>query len=525
MDPLRALATDATKSAVSSSGGIVAAQNRLAAAEGARVLAAGGNAIDAAVVTSFALGVLEPWMSGIGGGGFMVVAKADGSPVQVIDGAMVAPSALDPADYPLTGGTAGDLFAWPAVKDDRNITGHHSIAVPGLVDGMGLALARFGTIAWRDALAPAIRLAEAGLPLDWYAGLCVAVAARELSQSDGASIVYLPDGLPPVPNGENGLGHLPLGELAHTLRRLADAGPRDLYDGEIAVSIARELQAGGSRLSAEDLRGYRAAIHPALDIPYRNVVVAAAPGLSAGPTLARTLELLGSSLTRRADLAAGPGADEYVAYADALNIAYGERLAAAGHAVPAATCTSHVSVVDREGTMVSLTQTLLSRFGSKVLLPATGVLMNNGIMWFDPRPGRPNSIAPGRRPLSNMCPVIVRRDREPWLALGASGGRRILPAIAQLVSFLVDFGMSLQEAFHCPRLDMSGDGRVTADERLAEPVRRNLAAQWPVIDGFLTAYPVMFGSPNAVLRDIPRRRNHGMADVASPWSGAVAESS
>src|SRR5262245_56048450 len=167
------------KAVVKSAGGIVASQSRLAARVGAEVLAAGGNAVDAAVATSFAVGVLEPWMSGIGGGGFMVIAPADGTP-QVIDSGMVAPAALDPRDYPLIGGTAPGLFAWPAIKEDRNLKGAPSVAVPGLVAGLGLALERFGTIDWRGALAPAIKLAERGLPLDWYSTLSIAVGAREL---------------------------------------------------------------------------------------------------------------------------------------------------------------------------------------------------------------------------------------------------------------------------------------------------------------------------------------------------------
>src|SRR5262249_42432521 len=138
-------------------------------------------------------------------------------------------------------------------------------------------------------------------------------------------------------------------------------------------------------------------------------------------------------------------------------------------------CTSHLSVVDRDGVMVALTQTLLSRFGSKVLLPSTGLMMNNGMMWFDPRPGRANSIAAGRRPLANMCPVTVRRAGKPWLALGASGGRRILPAVTELLSFTIDFGMDLQSAFHQPRLDESARGIVTIDGRLGDDLARLIA--------------------------------------------------
>jgi len=513
------------KAVVKAAGGIVAAQSRLAAAVGADVLAAGGNAVDAAVATGLAIGVVEPWMNGIGGGGYLVVANADGAPPQVVDFGMVAPAGLDPADYPLAGGTAPGLFSWPAVVGDRNLKGYSSIAVPGQVDGMRLALERFGTIGWGRAIAPAIELAERGLPLDWYATLSIAVGARELLEFPATRATYLPDGLPPVPPPEGGAGYLPLGPLARTLRRLAAAGPRDFYEGEIAASLVRDLQAGGSRIAAADLRGYQATIRPALDIGYRGAAVAAVPGLSAGPTLADVLGRWTAAPPRDRQLADGPDAAAYLAIADALNQAYATRLATMGDSGPALSCTTHLSVVGRHGNMVALTQTLLSRFGSKVLLPEAGILMNNGIMWFDPRPGRPNSLAPGKRPLSNMCPVVVRRDGRPWFALGASGGRRILPAVAQILSFLADYGMTLEEAFHQPRLDMSGDGTVTLDSRLPPAVADALAARFPVVRAPVSVYPVMFACPSAVLRDPVTGLNQGISEIASPWAGGVAESS
>jgi gamma-glutamyltranspeptidase/glutathione hydrolase len=510
------------KAVVKSPHGVVAAQSRVAAAAGAAVLAGGGNAVDAAVAAGFAAGVVEPWMNGLGGGGFMVVAKADGSSPEVVDFSMVAPAALDPADYPLAGGTAQALFAWPAVKEDRNLKGYHSIAVPGQVDGMRLALERFGSIGWPQALEPAITLAERGLPLDWYTTLSITVAAGELAEFPPTGATYLPDGLPPVPPAE-GAGYLPLGNLARTLRRLAEAGARDFYEGDLAAALIRDLERGGSRLSASDLRDYRARIVPALDIAYRDASVAAVPGLSGGPTLADVLGQLTASL-RDTRLAAGPSAAAYAAYAAAFERAYAARLERLGAGAPAPSCTTHLSVVDRQGNMVALTQTLLSRFGSKVMLPETGILMNYGILWFDPLPGRPNSMAPGRRPLANMCPVIVRRDGAPWFALGASGGRRIMPAVAQVLSFLVDYGMTLEEAFHQPRLDVSGEGRAILDVRLPAEVERAVAALMPVLREPTSVYPAQFACPSAVLRDPATGLHHGMGEIASPWAGAIAES-
>lgn len=509
------------KAVVTSRGGIVAAQTRLAAAVGAQVLAEGGNAVDAAVATGFAANVVEPWMNGLGGCGFMVVAMAGAAP-QVVDFSVLAPAGLDPADYPLTGdASTADSFNWAAVKDDRNLLGYPSIAVPGQVDGMRVALERFGSIGWAGALEPAIALAERGLPLEWPAMLQIAVSARDLRRFPATAAVYLPDGLPPVPSDE-GRSFLPLGNLPRTLRRLASAGARDFYDGDIAQALLRDLRAGGNRMAEADLRNYRASVKPALDIDYRGASIAAVPGPSGGPTLADILGRLTRSLPRDGKLAQGPGAAAYAAYAQALDGAYAARLATLGHGAAAASCTTHLSVVDRHGNMVALTQTLLSYFGSKVLLPETGILMNNGVLWFDPQPGRPNSIAAGKRPLSNMSPVVVRRGGQPWLALGASGGRRIVPAVTQILSFLLDYGMTLEEAFHQPRLDVSGEGRAILDSRLPREVDDAVAVHMPVVREPLSVYPGQFACPSAVMRDPATGWSYGMSEIASPTSGGVA---
>ena len=135
---------------------------------------------------------------------------------------------------------------------------------------------------------------------------------------------------------------------------------------------------------------------------------------------------------------------------------------------------THLSVIDGDGMIVSLTSTLLARFGARVRLSDTGLHMNNGISWFDPRPGRPNSLAPGARPLSNMCPLVATRDGEGWFGLGASGGRKIMPAVYQIASFLTDYGMTLSDAVHYPRIEPSELGRVLVDPRLPTEVRAAL---------------------------------------------------
>jgi gamma-glutamyltranspeptidase / glutathione hydrolase len=519
MSPQHQQTWSVRKAVISARDGLVAAQHADAAAVGAEVLAAGGNAVDAAIATSLALAVLEPWMSGLGGGGFMVIAGAGGMAPEVIDFGMVAPAGLDRAAYPLVEGRDDDLFGWPAVFEDRNLLGPLAIAVPGQVAGLGLAHRHHGSMPWPDLCAPAITLATLGLPVTWHTTLRIANAARDLARSGSGSAVYLPDGAPPTPCPDGAPTRLPLGRLDATLRRLAEAGPQDLVDGELARLLAGDVRAAGGVLTAEDLARYRARRCAPLLIEHAGATFATSGGLTAGPSLAHALARIRGKLPRGA-----PGPTAYVAWAETLLAAYEERLATMGDVDdrrdPAST--THLCVIDRRGTMVSLTQTLLSPFGSKVVSPSTGILLNNGIMWFDPCPGRPNSIAPGKRPLSNMCPVIAMRDRAPWLALGAAGGRRILPAVLQIGSMLADCGLDLESAFHMPRIDVSGGPEVIADRRLADDVLSALCARFAVREAEHQVLPNLFACPTAALRDPVTGVAFGRTDLMQPVAGAVA---
>jgi gamma-glutamyltranspeptidase/glutathione hydrolase len=506
------------KPGVASRGGVVAAQNGVAAGIGAEILAAGGTAVDAVIATAFALSVREPWNSGLGGIGFMVVHPAGASGAQVVDFGPVAPRGLDPGAFPLTGETATELFTWPRVVDDRNMHGPLSFTVPSAVRGYALALERFGRMKWRDLVAPAAALARDGLPVDWYVTLKVASAAADLRRYGESSRVYLRDGLPPTAPANGAAPSLGLGRLGDTLARLADAGPDEFYRGDIAQAISADVREAGGVLSAEDLAACRARIVPALDIAYRGHVFEAARGLTAAPTLADILDRLSA---RR--FGAKPDGDYFEALAAALHAAYTARLAGLGDAEPAdGTCTSHITAVDRDGTIAALTTTLLSSFGSRYVLPRTGILVNNGIMWFDPRPGQPNSMAPGKRALTNMCPVIVARDGRARFGVGASGGRRIVGAVTQLASFVVDFGMTPEEAAHHPRLDISGESGVDLDRRLPDEVWQRFANRSGAAQVEHTVWPQHFACPNLVLRGTDGL-NHGISDAMSPWSAAVAE--
>lgn len=469
------------KPSVHGTGGMVASQHHLASDIGAQVLARGGNAIDAAVATGLALGTVEPWMSGIGGGGYMTVYLAKEKKVHVVEFGMRAPFDAVPEDYPLAaeGENSSDAFNWPKVVGDCNVHGPLSIAVPGYIKGVSLALSTFGTMSWADVIDPACALAEWGLPIDWYSSQKINTFARALSLYDETRRIYLADGLPPTFDLEGEIKSLPLGKLGETYRLLQKEGPGAFYEGELAGRIAADLAAAGSRIRARDLAEYEARLGEPLTLAYRDATVHAAGHLTAGPSIVQALGLLEAKLGEPADHGKVPGPAAYTAYAESLIETYQYRLSNLGEGPGEPTNTTHVCVADNEGNVASLTQTIMSGFGARIMLPQTGILMNNGMMWFDPRPGGPNSVVGGRHPLCNMCPVVVLKRDGSVFAAGACGGRKIFPAVFQLVSFMVDFGMTVDEAVHQARLDNSGTDMITMMDHMPADVVAALAEEFP----------------------------------------------
>ncbi len=517
------------KPAASGRGGMVVAQARSAAEAGVAILDAGGNAVDAAVATALALAAVEPWNSGLGGIGFALVHPAGQTRAEVVDFGPVAPSGIDPACFRLTGRMKQDLFPWPEVEGDANVHGPLSVAIPSAVAGYALMHTRFGRLPLAEVISPAIALARRGLPQDWFTTLKVAFSAAVLRRYAESARIYLPEGLPPAPPYQGQPGFFRLGRLADTLEQLQRAGLRDFYEGEIARCAAADIAEMGGVLTEADLRGCAANSRPAGEIGWRGRTLQHTGGLTAAPTLARVIDGMA-----RAECGTRPDATWFATLARTMRAAYAERLEGLGDtnggndlANPAGpqaaeSCTSHLTVSDAEGTMVALTTTLLSSMGSRVVLPQTGVLLNNGIMWFDPRPGRPNSVGPGKRPLTNMLPVILRDGERPWIAAGASGGRRIMAAVYQLLAFRADFGMSIEDAAHHPRIDVSGPDKVSADQRFSPEVIAALQEVGPTELVEHGVMPINFACPNLVEQTADGRRT-GISDAASPWSAALAQ--
>ena len=510
------------KPAVSGSDGVVATQHYLASKVGASVLKRGGNAIDAAIASGLALGCVEPWMSGIGGGGFMTLYDAKSDRVSVVEFGMRAPLLADPNDYPLTGKSTGaSSFHWPEVVDDRNVHGPFAVATPGYLKGVGLALGHFGTWDWHDVIEPACQLAEWGLPTHWYTQLQIMRGARTMRRYDEVQRIYLPDGLPPETEDDSGATHrIPLGCLAETLRTLQSDGPDAFYSGVLAKHISTDLESAGSKIRLEDLREYEAHITEPIRLTYRGHEVFAPLRRSAGPTLVQALSSLENWTFGTKER---PDSSDYETYANALLNAYDYRLKNLGDGAnegKSSGATSHISVIDREGNMVSLTQTLMSVFGSFIMLPKTGILLNNGMMWFDPRPDSPNSVSPGRRPLSNMCPVIGKSQDGRKFALGACGGRQIFPSVFQLISFLCDFDMDATQALHQARIDVSGTDLITImdnmDAEIIAQIRKNFPNTQVRKNG---VSPGLFGVPQLVVME-PSGSISGGCFIPSPVSQA-----
>jgi gamma-glutamyltranspeptidase/glutathione hydrolase len=484
---------------------MVAAKTPQAADAGAEVLRRGGNAVDAAVACAFAAWVVEPWMNGIGGGGYMVIHDPVKGEQITVEFPMVAPAGATESMFPLKGGGRdAALFGWPAVVDNANIVGHRAVAVPGAVAGLALALERYGSISLAEAMAPAIRYAEEGFPVTWHTTLKITQDLGTLVKYRATREIFCdPAGHPWLTLDESNPTMIRQSDLARTLRTVADQGPRAFYEGELAETLVAHLKEGGAPFELSDFATYQASIVPALRANYHGHEIATIGKATGGTTLAESMRLLDgfdlAALGHNSPAALHLMAESFrIAFADrfayladptfvevplesmlgddyldarraeicpdrVLPVRAGSRaelgvthqLAGSMSDYSSGGSTTHLSTIDANGMAVSLTQTLLSLWGSRVTVPGTGILLNNGMMWFDPEPGRPNSVGGGKRPLSNMSPALVIKDGQALAALGASGGRKILNCVAQIAMNLVDHGMTIQPAASSPRIDAS----------------------------------------------------------------------
>jgi gamma-glutamyltranspeptidase/glutathione hydrolase len=461
--------------------GMVVTNHPLASAAGAEMLAAGGNAIDAAIAAFFTLTVVEPMMVGILGGGMAHIRLPDGTHT-IIDNQSTAPAATGPTIY------TPDPNAPPGTMDTlgrKNAVGPTAVAVPGNLKGWLEALDRFGTFSRADVMEPAIRHASRGFRVTPYLHECVADSAADMARDPEISRLYLPDGMP-IQAG----ARLVTTEYAATLRDIARDGADHLYTGPLGDHYAQHMEKVGGYLQKADLTSYRTITREPVRGTYRGYEIIGPPPPSSGPL--HIIQML--NILEGFDIAAlGFGTTETVhLLAEVLKIAFADRAAATADpafvnvpmekllsksyaadrrgridpqraqawtaevAPEGSAYTTHVTVADAAGNVVASTQTINSLFGARYIVPGTGMIPNNYMHVFDPRPNRASSVQPGKRVTSSMAPVIVTKSGKPAFALGLPGGLRIFPSVMQALSNLIDHNMTIQQAVEAARVWTQG---------------------------------------------------------------------
>ena len=498
--------------------GMVVSNHPLASAAGAEMLAAGGNAIDAAIATLFTLTVVEPMMVGIIGGGMAHIRLADGSH-RFIDGQSTVPLAVRPDTYTSKPGSAHDVFD---TTGDENLNGAKAVAVPGSLKAWCETLQRFGTMTLADVMQPAIKHAARGYAATPYLHECISDGAEEMLKDKAISAIYLPDGVP-LKTGER----VVQSEYAETLKHISEHGEAALYQGPLGDILVDYMKANGGFITREDLRAYRTVERQPIRADYRGwEILGPPPPAASGVHIAQMLNILegydiaglgfGSAQTIHylaevlkiafADRAAASGDPDFInvpverltskAYADERRRAIEPDRAqawSAGVAQLESAHTTHMTAADAFGNVVATTQTINNLFGAKILIPGLGTVPNNYMNLYDPRPGHALSLAPGKRVTTSMSPVMALRDGKLVYALGLPGGKRIFPSAMQALINLIDHGMSLQEAVEAPRVWTEGNA-LEVELAVPDSVRSKLTSMGHKV----LAVPTVAGGMNGI---------------------------
>jgi gamma-glutamyltranspeptidase / glutathione hydrolase len=520
------------KQEIVASQAVVASNHPLASSAGIEMLARGGNAVDAAIATAFALTVVEPMMVSIFGGGMINLRDGTTGESVTIDNYPLAPAAARADMYrPVDGADPLEVVG------RANEVGYLSVGVPGALPAWAALVVERGRLSLAEVVAPAIRYAAEGFLTSPYLAGCIATSADDLAQFPASAEVLLPGGAPPRPGQR-----IVRSDYARTLEAVACDGPAALNEGPLGETVAADMVRNGGLITQRDLAAYRFQRREPVRGTYRGYeIVSVGPTSSGGTHIVQILNILeGFDLTQ-----SGFGTARTMhLLAEALKIAFADRSVYLGDPafvdVPVAWLTdkeyaaqrrqqidprraqsyvagqrptspregantTHLTVMDREGNVVTMTQTLQMLFGSKVTVPGTGMLLNNHMSLFDPHPGRANSIAPGKRMLSSMSPTLVLKDGKPFFALGTPGGSRIFAAVLQAIVNVIDHGMTPQEAVEAPRLWTSGEA-LELEEAFPADVRAQLAA----LGHEVTVVPRVAGGMNGVLRDPATGLLHGV---------------
>ena len=461
--------------------GMVATEQELASNIGLNVLKAGGNAVDAAVAIGFALAVALPNAGNVGGGGFMMVYDAKTTKAVAVDFREMAPAAASRNMYVDA--------ATSKVIDGKSLYTHYAIGVPGTVAGLTHALQKWGSMPLARVMQPSIDLADKGYPVSETLAKVLRQETRNMGKWDATKAIFWKNGAPMKPGDL-----LVQKDLAHSLRLIARDGAKAFYEGEIAHKIAADMAKNGNAMTLQDLRNYKVVEREPVRGTYRGYeVVTMPPPSSGGAHLVQILNIMerwpirdwghnsAQTVHHMAEAMKLAYADrsEYLGDPDFVKIPlagltskkYADELAAqispdrarsAKEIKPGkpqsyeSNQTTHFSVVDKAGNMVAVTYTLNTNFGSGIVAPGTGIMLNNEMDDFSAKPGVPNAygliggdanaVAAGKRPLSSMTPTFVLKDGKPWLATGSPGGARIITTVLQQIVNGIDFGMNPAEA-------------------------------------------------------------------------------
>ena len=560
----------ATRTEVVAERGVVLGGHRLEAEAGVRMLQAGGNAVDAVVSAAFTGFVVQPASCGLGGYGHLALFLAERGEFVTIDHYVRAPRRARADMFEPDPSQPETYYSWPRVLGAKNEWGYLAAAVPGAVSGLCAAHERFGRLRLAQVVEPAIEAADAGVPVTWDLVLAVAGRFGAIRTMPRAAAWLLRNGNPPAMPAVQGEGdRLDTSDLARTLRRIAAEGAAGFYSGPVAAAIAREFADHGGILTADDLASYRPKIlreQPARYRAYAHVTANDQVGTETLNILERfPLARYGpDSVEFRHLVAEALGhafVDNMVHYGDpdavrspvnglASRAFAAERAAAirldraaprpisAGNPWPHETSkdapevlpaspsvggvcgTSQMAAADGEGNLATLITSLTGAFGSLVLVPGTGVLLNNAMQNFDPRPQQANCIAPGKMPIFAAPSLVVARDGRAVFGACGSGGYRIIDGVVHSMLHALDFGMGVQAAVDAPRVHCQGR-ETCVDARIPEDVRAALASLGHhVVAQRETPGLPYFGRVNAIFIDPRTGLRHAGSGPA--WGTAAA---
>ncbi|MCD7033843.1 gamma-glutamyltransferase [Metabacillus sp. GX 13764] len=526
--------------------GMVVSATPYASKIGADVLKKGGNAVDAAAAIQFALNTTEPMMSGIGGGGFMMVYDAKRKKTTIVDSRERAPA-----------GASTDMFldsnGEPIPFAKRHIQGN-AVGVPGTLKGLDAALRRFGTMPMKKLIAPSVKLADHGFTIDSVLAKAIADNKEKLMRS-AAGKVFVPNGVP-LKEGDK----LVQKDLAKTFRMIQKEGPDALYKGKIGTALAKEVQKYGGSLSKKDLRKYDITWDKPIYGDYKGYEIASMPPPSSGGIfLLQMLKLLDSYNL------SSYSADSWQKYhllSEAMHLSYADRAVYAGDPefvkVPvkglldpryiaerqklislnkvntspkagdpwkyqngkpnydeaakadskAIGQTTHFTVADKWGNIVSYTTTIEQVFGTGIMVPGYGFMLNNELTDFDAVPGGANEVHPNKRPLSSMSPTIVFKNGKPVLSVGSPGGPTIIASVLQTIINKLDYGMELKKAIEEPRIYTSSLSTYSRESGIPEETIGKLNS----MGHHFTADPEEIGNVQAIEINGKDGRYKGAAD-------------